>query len=226
MAGKGAPEGNQYAKKEEKGRTISLYLSGDDFALIRQILQDRGEDSSDEKCIELAKMAAKSGIYQLLIAKKSEDNQSLETAMRETVDKLFKMVRTSVKQERKKTTMGEKLKQALETFLEDDNAFASAIISSTNAGFSGSGYSVELFLDGSHRVIWNDAIGNRYEPEGLVLGLPKLSDEDYQDLCKVAGDDTSDTNLASELQQWAEGMMEMADDMRKDLDDRLTMRQA
>ena len=94
MAGKGAPEGNQYAKKsEEKGRTISLYLAGDDFALIRQILQDRGEDSSDEKCIELARMAAKSGIYQLVIAKKSEGDQSLGVAMRETVDKLFAMVR-------------------------------------------------------------------------------------------------------------------------------------
>lgn len=94
MAGKGAPEGNQYAKKEEKGRTISLYLAGDDFALIRQILQDRGEDSSDEKCVELAKMAAKSGVYQLVIAKKSENDQSLEAAMRETVDRLFNMVRT------------------------------------------------------------------------------------------------------------------------------------
>lgn len=72
---------------------ISLYLSGEDFALIRQILQDRGEDSSDEKCIELARKAAKSGIYQLVIAKKSESNQSLEAEMRGLVDKLFAMVR-------------------------------------------------------------------------------------------------------------------------------------
>ena len=94
MSGKGAPKGNAYAKKsEDRGRTISLYLAGEDIAMLRLILQDRGEDDSDQKCIELAKMAAKSGIYQLLIAKKSENDASLETTMRETVDKLFKMVR-------------------------------------------------------------------------------------------------------------------------------------
>lgn len=94
MTGKGAPEGNQYAKKsEERGRTISLYLAGEDFALIRQILLDRGDDSSDEKCIELARIAAKSGIYQLVIAKKSEGKPALEAEMRELVDKLFAMVR-------------------------------------------------------------------------------------------------------------------------------------
>lgn len=93
MAGTGAPKGNQYAKKGDTGRTISLYLSGEDMAIIRQILEDRGEDSSDQKCIEMAKMAAKSGIYQLVIAKKSEHDQSLESEMRSLVDKLFSMVR-------------------------------------------------------------------------------------------------------------------------------------
>lgn len=95
MAGKGAPHGNQYAKKESAGRTISLYLSGEDLAIIRQILQDRGEDASEQACVKIAKQAAMSGVYQLVIAKKSESNQSLEEAMRETVDKLFKMVRSA-----------------------------------------------------------------------------------------------------------------------------------
>lgn len=93
MTGKGAPQGNQYACKEDTGRTISLYLSGDDIAIIRQILQDRGEDASDKSCVRIAKQAAKSGIYQLVIAKKSDGKPELEAAMKETVDKLFAMVR-------------------------------------------------------------------------------------------------------------------------------------
>ena len=92
MVGTGAPKGNQYAKKEDAGKTISLYIAGDDFKIIRQILQDRGEDTSESACIRLAKQAAKSGIYQLLLAKKSESQPKLEAALRETIDKLFAMV--------------------------------------------------------------------------------------------------------------------------------------
>lgn len=75
-----------------EGKTFSLYISGDDIASIRRILQDRDEDASESACIRLAKQAAKSGIYQLLLAKKSESQPSLETALRETIDKLFAMV--------------------------------------------------------------------------------------------------------------------------------------
>lgn len=92
MTGKGAPQGNQYARKGDTGKTISLYLSGDDMTIIRQILVDRGEDASDAACVSLAKKAAKSGVYQLVIAKKSEDKPSLQEALRETINKFFAMV--------------------------------------------------------------------------------------------------------------------------------------
>ena len=72
MTGKGAPEGNQYAKKEDRGRTISLYVSGEDFTLIRQILQSHGLPSEDADCIKYAKKAALSGIHQLVLVKRSE----------------------------------------------------------------------------------------------------------------------------------------------------------
>lgn len=92
---RGAPKNNQYAKKDQAGKTMSLYLAGEDMAILRQILQDRGKDSSVQKCVELAKMAAKSGIYQLVIAKKSEHDNTLESEMRSLVDKLFSIVRQS-----------------------------------------------------------------------------------------------------------------------------------
>lgn len=75
-----------------EGKTFSLYISGNDLAIIHQVLQDRGEDASESACIRLAKMAAKNGIYQLLLAKKSESQPKLEAALRETIDKLFAMV--------------------------------------------------------------------------------------------------------------------------------------
>lgn len=82
--------------------------------------------------------------------------------------------------------MQKELTQALTAFFESPD-FAAAIISSTIAGFQGSSHSVELFLDGSWRVIYSDAIGNRYEPEGEIIGIPRLSDEEYRDLCDIAG---------------------------------------
>lgn len=57
-------------------------------------------------------------------------------------------------------------------------SFESACDSSTEASYGGSGYSVELFEDGSYRVLWNNQIGNLYDSEGLILGVPALSSEE------------------------------------------------
>ena len=70
MAGKGAPEGNQYAKKEDTGRTISLYLSAEDMKLLHYVLEQHHLDSSDAACVVLARQAAKSGINSLLLPRK------------------------------------------------------------------------------------------------------------------------------------------------------------
>lgn len=67
-----------------------------------------------------------------------------------------------------------------------DNNFESAVDSATQASFSGSGYSVELFEDGTYRVLWNNQIGKLYDSKGIILGIPTLGDEEYDedpDLC-------------------------------------------
>ncbi len=66
------------------------------------------------------------------------------------------------------------LKATLETFLKSDD-FKKGVIASTRASWGGGGYSVELFLDGSWRVLDNNQIGNKYEAEGVILRLPPLN---------------------------------------------------
>ena len=60
-------------------------------------------------------------------------------------------------------------------------AIEEAIKSSTQASYGGSGYSVELFPDGSYRVIWDNQIGNLYVSEGVIIGIPVCSDEESPD---------------------------------------------
>ena len=71
------------------------------------------------------------------------------------------------------------ISQAYEDFMQ--NSFKSAVDSSTAASWGGSGYSVELFYDGTYRVLWNNQIGNLYESQGLILSVPSLCDEDWDE---------------------------------------------
>lgn len=69
--------------------------------------------------------------------------------------------------------------------------FIDAVVSSTQAGFGGSGYSAEFFSDGSHRVLWDNQIGNKYESAGEIVRVPQLSQEECEeaadgDLAEVA----------------------------------------
>jgi hypothetical protein len=61
------------------------------------------------------------------------------------------------------------------------NNFEPAVDSATKASWAGSGYSVELFDDGTYRVLWNQAIGNLYDSPGVIMGIPSLSDEDWDE---------------------------------------------
>src|SRR5882724_7223482 len=70
--------------------------------------------------------------------------------------------------------MATQLEQALEGFLHSGD-FKEGVISSTKASWGGSAYSVELFPDGSHRVLWDNQIGNKYNSDGVILGIPTLS---------------------------------------------------
>lgn len=69
--------------------------------------------------------------------------------------------------------------EAFEIFMEE--AFEDACISSTKASWGGSGYSVELFADGTYRVLWNNNIGNLYDSPGLIISIPPLGDEEWDD---------------------------------------------
>ena len=70
-------------------------------------------------------------------------------------------------------------KAAFESFMAED--FEDACVSSTEASWNGSGYSVELFEDGSYRVLWDNQIGNLYDSPGIILGIPGLSDDEWGD---------------------------------------------
>ena len=62
-------------------------------------------------------------------------------------------------------------------FVNSDE-FIDAVVSSTQAGFGGSGYSAEFLPNGTHRVLWNNQIGNRYESAGEIVRIPQLSQEE------------------------------------------------
>lgn len=59
--GKGAPKGNKYAQKEDKGETISLYLTGRDIAFLQRLIADKGGDTREWR--KTAKQYARNGIY-------------------------------------------------------------------------------------------------------------------------------------------------------------------
>ncbi len=59
--------------------------------------------------------------------------------------------------------------------------FIDAVVSSTQAGFGGSGYSAEFFNDGSHRVLWDNQIGNLYKTAGEIVRIPQLSQEEVSE---------------------------------------------
>lgn len=78
-------------------------------------------------------------------------------------------------------------RQALDAFL-DSGEFEEAVIMSTKAGFGGSGYSVELFGNGTWRVLWDNQIGNLYSSPGMMVGIPQYDEDTLADIDKY-GDD-------------------------------------
>lgn len=71
------------------------------------------------------------------------------------------------------------VKQAFESFMKEQ--FESAVDSSTKASWGGSGYSVELFDDGTYRILWDNQIGNLYDSPGLILSVPSLGDDEWDE---------------------------------------------
>lgn len=72
------------------------------------------------------------------------------------------------------------LLKTLEKFAQSDD-FVKAVLSSTEAGFAGSGYSVEVFENGSWRVLWDNQIGNLYVSPGMIVPVPQLTQEQHDE---------------------------------------------
>lgn len=70
---------------------------------------------------------------------------------------------------------------AFNSFMADEKSVEEAIMSSTTAGYGGSGYSLELFDDGTFRTLANNQIGNLYNSRGIIVSIPKLEDDEYSD---------------------------------------------
>lgn len=69
----------------------------------------------------------------------------------------------------------------------ESSEFVDAVVSATQAGFGGSGYSVEFFDDGSHRLLWDGQIGNLYQSAGEIVPVPQLSQEEVNEADDDAG---------------------------------------
>ncbi|MFM6152246.1 MAG: hypothetical protein ACKPE3_04460 [Sphaerospermopsis kisseleviana] len=74
----------------------------------------------------------------------------------------------------------------------------SAIDQSTEASWGGSGYSVELFDDGTYRVLWDSNIGNLYNSPGVIINIPPCSDEEWTDRFY----DNAIEHLENTFQEW------------------------
>ncbi len=48
-------------------------------------------------------------------------------------------------------------------------------------GVGGSRYFVELFEDGTYRLLWNNQIGNLYKSTGVILDVPLLYDDEWDE---------------------------------------------
>lgn len=85
------------------------------------------------------------------------------------------------------------IKEGYDAFRQDDDGknLKEGILKSTRAGWGGSGYSVELFPDGTYQVLWDNQIGNLYDSPGWIFSLPKLNSDtydDYHDDCEDGGE--------------------------------------
>lgn len=67
---------------------------------------------------------------------------------------------------------------AFELFMADEAAVEEAIDNSTSASHSGGSYKLELFHDGTYRVLASNQIGNLYNSAGLLISIPTLRDDE------------------------------------------------
>ena len=120
------------------------------------------------------------------------------------------------------------IKKTLNAFIASPD-FEAGCTSATKASWGGSGYSVELFTDGTWRVLWDHQIGNKYESAGVILSLPTINDDEYQQLVNGSVDDDEDdedsgygNGAMSEEEFFSLGFQNEFDDLAKELRDHLS----
>lgn len=217
MADRGAPNGNKNAKKEAAGRKLVVYLSADDLQLLRYVQEKYEGDTSDAACLDLARKAAKCGINNLL------NPEYYEVATKRVLKE-----RKNIMQAQELKEFKQQITATLNAFLESPD-FEDGCTSATKASWGGSGYSVELFTDGTWRVLWDHQIGNKYETPGVILSLPTINDDEYQQLVNGSVDDDEDdedsgygNGAMSEEEFFSLGFQNEFDDLAKELRDQLS----
>jgi hypothetical protein len=136
-----------------------------------------------------------------IIAATTEETQTdvLERLLSAEVDKV------------KKGNVTMSYSQILEQYIKSAD-FKTGVIASTKASWGGSGYSVELFEDGTWRNLWNNEIGNRYNTPGIILALPVLSDENPSDEEKMDEEEYFEVFFGAEEDELAQGMRTLLSD--------------
>lgn len=91
------------------------------------------------------------------------------------------------------------VQSAFDSFMSHD--FESAVDSSTKASWAGSGYSVELFDEGNYQVLWNQQIGNLYDSPGLILSIPALGDEEWDEDPSIRFYDNAEEDIRESFEE-------------------------
>jgi hypothetical protein len=113
--------------------------------------------------------------------------------------------------------MNAQLMKTLDAFLQSSD-FKDGVISSTKAGWNGGSYKVELFPEGTWRVLWSNEIGNLYESRGIILTLPELDFDPSERDEYVDGGAGSEEEYLEELFYNEE--QEIVDSLKESLSDK------
>lgn len=94
--------------------------------------------------------------------------------------------------------------QAFMWFMQPDN-FKQAVDKATVSSWSGNEYFVELFESGDYRLIPGMSLGNLYDTPGMILKVPHLTDEEWDDDESIRYYDAAHDYLVNSFQEkWAE----------------------
>ena len=70
------------------------------------------------------------------------------------------------------------IKKAFDNFMASDDLKTGIISSTKDLAY---GYAVELFPEGAYRVFWNKDSSSLYQSPGLIVRIPRLTDDEYDE---------------------------------------------